>query len=551
MTRAGRDSEYPDPPRGLEVKIDQQTIGDLELFRSRNGTGGIFHLFDRTKTPGGSGALRFRFSQPMTDAVSIRRVQEGVRFLLAERVWFPLNPRDVQGVRLYLDSSWDVGSRAEGWQFFFDSLFVSIRYRDLFRFALRGVSQTRHLLTELSTFFKLIQAKAPPTELGGIVDEALTLISDLGLEGNGHLRQPWDVFRADRLFRILRKSDLRRILDLLSELDALISMAEVVEEHGLVFPEVVDSPEFLLEGEGVFHPILRNPVSNPVMVGGAKPVVFLTGPNMAGKTTYLKAVALSAFLAHLGMGVPAQRLRISVLDAIYSSLSPEENLRKGLSYFLAEVRRVREIAEGTAGGKKNLVLIDEVFRGTNVKDALDASRLVIRGFSRGLAGGFLFCSHLVELAEDLRGESRVGFACFEGQIQNRHASYDYVLREGVSRQRFGLRLLKEAGVPDLFHPDTAPPPFHDCPSCSETLPQHTEVRFCPFCGSNVQRVLCDSCGEKLRVIWRYCVACGTEVQPGHQSDVNGPRSLNREEEIDDPEVELPPVHDDPLTHLTH
>ena len=282
------------------------------------------------------------------------------------------------------------------------------------------------------------------------MDDLVAVIEGLRPEQIRRTRQPWSVFRADRFLRVFRRDDLRRFFDLLSELDAWIAMAEVVEEEGLVFPEVVESSEFILEGEGVFHPFLENPVRNPVKVGDGKTVVFLTGPNMAGKTTYLKAVALSAFLAHLGMGVPAQRLRLSPLTGIYSSLSPEENLQEGLSYFMAEVRRVREIAEAVASRQKNLVVIDEVFLGTNVKDAFDASLMVIRGFSKSRTSGFLFSSHLVELAENLGEDPSVGFAFFEGTIRSHRAFYEFLLKNGVSRQRFGLQLLDEEGVPKLL-----------------------------------------------------------------------------------------------------
>jgi DNA mismatch repair ATPase MutS len=171
---------------------------------------------------------------------------------------------------------------------------------------------------------------------------------------------------------------------------------------------------------------------------------------MAGKTTYLKAVSISVFLAHVGMGVPAKRLRLTPLDALFSTLAPEENIREGLSYFMAEVRRVREVAEAVAGGMRALVVFDEVFRGTNVKDAFDASQLVIRGFAKHPQCRSLFSSHLVELAEPLAQEPGIRFTCFEGRLRDGRAVYDFLLKEGVSDQRFGLHLLEQEGVPQLL-----------------------------------------------------------------------------------------------------
>jgi DNA mismatch repair ATPase MutS len=171
---------------------------------------------------------------------------------------------------------------------------------------------------------------------------------------------------------------------------------------------------------------------------------------MAGKTTYLKAVAVAAYLAHVGMGVPARGFRLTPLDAVFSSIAPEESLREGLSYFMAEVRRVREVASSVAHGRRVLVVFDEVFRGTNVKDALDASLMVIRGFSRIPHCRSLFSSHLVELGEDLAHEPGIRFSCFAGELREGRAVYSYRLRDGVSDQRFGLHLLEQEGVHRLL-----------------------------------------------------------------------------------------------------
>ena len=430
--------------------IDQKTVRDLELFQTRDGKPGVFQALDLTKTPGGSRALRFRFENPMSDPAFIRQVQEGVRFLITEEIGFGLDPDLVREVEAYLGSSWDVASRARGLRFFFESIVVSLGYRDLFQHARQGVAATQRLISQLLPFLNRIVQKDPPSEVRRPVENLLALIDRLRLQKLRITRRPWTISSADRYLRVERKADFQRFFGLLSDLDALTAMAAAMEERGLVFPEVVEGREFILEGEGVFHPFLRRPVGNPVRVVGGKTVVFLTGPNMAGKTTYLKAVAVSVFLAHLGMGVPARRLRFSPLDAVYSSLSPEENLSEGLSYFMAEVRRVREVAEALAGGKRALVVFDEVFRGTNVKDALDASRMVIRGFAKSGTSGFIFSSHLVELAEDLKTEPVVLFAFFDGQIREHRAWYDFRLKEGVSQQRFGLQLLEQEGVLEIL-----------------------------------------------------------------------------------------------------
>jgi len=141
---------------------------------------------------------------------------------------------------------------------------------------------------------------------------------------------------------------------------------------------------------------------------------------------------------------------LAPLQGLFTSLTPEDNLRSGLSYFMAEVSRIREIVEGIIRWERSLVLVDEVFKGTNVKDALEASRLVIHGFSRNRTSGFIVSSHLVELAEELKDRESIQFSYFDGAIKEGQADYRYTVRPGVSDQRFGLHLLEQEGVPQLL-----------------------------------------------------------------------------------------------------
>lgn len=432
------------------MEVDQKTRRDLELLQTRDGRPGVFQTLDLTKTSGGSRALRFRFDNPISDVDLIHQVQDGVRFLVSEGIEFSVDPNLVAEVEHYLRSSWAVSRQKSGLRLFFESSAISFRYRDLLLEARAGIRATQLLLSQLIPFLKGLEERNPPSEVRRPVVNLLALIDRIRLDQLSLTRRPWTTLKADRFLRAERKSDFQRFFELLYDLDSLIAMASAVREFGLSLPEVVESPSFLLEGEGVFHPFLQDPVGNPVRIAGGTELVFLTGPNMSGKTTYLKAVGISAFLAHLGMGVPAKHFRISPLHRLFSSLSPEENLWEGLSYFMSEVRRVREAADYVARGDRTLVIFDEVFRGTNVRDAREASRMVISGFAKCRTSGFVFSSHLVELAEDFGTRSGVQFQHFDGEIKEGQTRYEFQLKEGVSEQRFGLQLLEQEGIPEIL-----------------------------------------------------------------------------------------------------
>lgn len=429
---------------------DGKTLRDLEIFRSRDEGPSVFELLDRTTTDGGKLALRRRFEDSLDGAESIRDVQLAVCFLLNQDVEYSIDRTLVERVSRYLRSSWEAGSRMRGALFFVDSLWVALRYRDFVRFARSGALATRTLVGQADDMARKIHDAGPPSEIARLVRQLMELTERLRQQLKTVRRTPWALLRRDGELRLHHRADLQAFLNAIFELDALWAMASATREYGLTIPEVVDEREFVLQGDGIFHLFLVDPASNPVSITNDESLVFLTGPNMSGKTTYLKSVGVAVFLAHLGMGVPATSLRFAPLDALLTSLSPEENLRAGISFFMAEVERVHEVAKVLAQRQRSLVLFDEIFKGTNLQDAVEASRLVIKGFSRSRSSGFIVSSHLVELAGDLQDQPSIQFQHFDGHVREGKAEYEFRLKPGVSEQRLGFHLLHQKGVPELL-----------------------------------------------------------------------------------------------------
>jgi DNA mismatch repair ATPase MutS len=171
---------------------------------------------------------------------------------------------------------------------------------------------------------------------------------------------------------------------------------------------------------------------------------------MAGKTTYLKACGTAIYLAHLGMGVPARRLRFSPCDSLFSAITLADNVREGVSFFRAEALRVRRVAQALADGRRVFALLDEPFKGTNVKDAVDASHVVFERFAEAEDSVFLVSSHLTEVGEALEPLPTVACARFEADEAHGPLRYDFVLRPGISTQRLGVRVLRDEGVFELL-----------------------------------------------------------------------------------------------------
>jgi DNA mismatch repair protein MutS len=197
------------------------------------------------------------------------------------------------------------------------------------------------------------------------------------------------------------------------------------------------------------NPLVKNAIGNPVNMSSSENVMFLTGPNMAGKTTYLKAAGIALLLSHTGMRVPANRAKISIFDCLLTSIHVSDNLPSGISFYMAEVNRVKEAAIQLASGKRSLMLFDEIFKGTNLADALDATQSVLLECTEIKSSAFLFSSHLVELIDRIMMEG-ISFKYFSGDISGNDIKFSYSIKNGYSSQRLGLKLLKNAKVVQLL-----------------------------------------------------------------------------------------------------
>jgi DNA mismatch repair protein MutS len=451
--RGGRSREWsPDlarscasPSQGRLMEIDATTLSDLEVFLSADGSDGLFALIDRTATESGRKALHRRLQHPISDAHELRHTQEAVRFFIHHPRLLRVERDSLAVVQAYLGSNIELnaavplGSEVE-------YLWMAVRYRDVLKEIGQGVRGTVALFSELSGLGRVLDEHAPPSLIARLAAD-LQAAAAAVLRARATVRNP---LRLDRLYRGTLRDEIRRALDAVAELDALNAMASSTAALGWTMPDVVESDTFLLDAADVVHPFVKDPVPNPVHLSGGGPMVFLTGPNMAGKTTYLRSIALVVFLAHVGMGVPATRARFTPVEVLFTSLNPSDNLKAGVSYFLAEVLRVKAAASFLADGRRTFVLFDEVFKGTNVKDALEASAEVITGFAKARTSGFVFSSHLVELVDVLGSTPSIRFCCFDGEIVSGALRYSYELKEGVSDKRLGLLLLREARIPELI-----------------------------------------------------------------------------------------------------
>ncbi|MBX5439453.1 MAG: DNA mismatch repair protein MutS, partial [Thermoflavifilum sp.] len=154
--------------------------------------------------------------------------------------------------------------------------------------------------------------------------------------------------------------------------------------------------------------------------------------------------------AHIGMGVPANEMQLSLFDGMLTNIHVDDDIIHGKSYFYNEVHRIKNTIEKIQYRKHWLVLIDELFKGTNVDDARNCSVAVIRGLSSVRDSLFILSTHLYEIAEQLKSQPNIQFRYFEVQMQEGQFHFNYHLREGISNDRLGYLILKQEKVLDLL-----------------------------------------------------------------------------------------------------
>ena len=245
---------------------------------------------------------------------------------------------------------------------------------------------------------------------------------------------------------------IRGWLKAVGELEALTALAGYAyEQPGDVFPEFArqdaSGPVAVFEAEGMTHPLLpaAKAVRNDLKLGDGLQLLILSGPNMAGKSTFIRSVGVNAVLAQCGAPVCATRLRLSPLT-VAASICILDSLSGGVSRFYAEIHRVKLISDLTAGPVPVLFLLDELLSGTNSHDRLAGSEFIVRSMVERNAIGIV-STHDLALTRipDTMG-ARAANCHFEDRFDQGELIFDYKLKPGVVKTSNALELMRAIGL---------------------------------------------------------------------------------------------------------
>jgi len=435
------------------METDKTTLLDLSVFQHEEEFS-IFHKLNLTRTIGGREKLRSILNRSLSDLVSIRDVQKTLQLILEKKEQWPLyiSNGSVLMIHKFYESNIDqIPPRPTTSSAYFYKIFHAPDY-SLVKYS---TGHAFDFIKGIQHIIAIFLTDNTPGNLKRILEKARVLIEkhQLNIIATRDKMSNLSMVEMLGLAHYIRyhfKQNLLEIIEIYYQLDAWYGMAMAMKELDLVFPIFTSSNEPLLKAKGLYHILLPEPVAYDIELKQNNNFMFLTGANMAGKSTFIKAVGGAVFLAHIGMGVPARSMELSLFDGLLSNITVVDNVVKGESYFFNEVQRIKNTILRINDGRKWLILIDELFKGTNVQDAMKCSTVVIEGLIKIKSSLFILSTHLYEIGEVLKNYPNIDFKYFETIVEGDQLSFNYNIKNGISNDRLGYLILKREKVIDLL-----------------------------------------------------------------------------------------------------
>ncbi len=271
----------------------------------------------------------------------------------------------------------------------------------------------------------------------------------LGFILNGLLFWDWNHMLFIDKWKSKHSQDYNKWQESLHYFDALNSLATLAYNNvDFTFPQISDD-EYILDAKNTGHPLIpeKDRVCNDFSIGESPRYAIITGANMAGKSTFLRTVAINLILAGCGAPVCAEKFTFTPLP-LYSSMRAEDSLLKHESYFFAELKRLQNITKELDKDKKLFIILDEILRGTNSEDKRKGSIGFIKKITSKKAYG-LVATHDLELARLTETQSDIFKAlCFEVKIEDNKLDFNYKLQPGITQNMNASFLMKQMGIID-------------------------------------------------------------------------------------------------------
>ena len=244
---------------------------------------------------------------------------------------------------------------------------------------------------------------------------------------------------------------LQNISKVISEIDVLQSFATVTEENNYVRPTITEQEIEIIDGR---HPVVekvlegKEYVENDIIMDKNTNILLITGPNMAGKSTYMRQMAIIAIMAQIGCFVPAKSAKIPIFDAIYTRIGASDDLVSGESTFMVEMLEANNAISNATN--KSLILFDELGRGTATFDGMALAQAIIEYIHDNIKAKTLFSTHyheLTDLENTLKTLTNVHVSAHE---ENGNITFLHKIKNGSIDKSYGIHVAKLANLPSVL-----------------------------------------------------------------------------------------------------
>lgn len=438
---------------------DKQTLDDLNII-GKPGNSSVYNLFNTTYTRGGADLLEKMFLYPLSDVASINNRSQTIQYFSAIGLSFPFNTASLDSAEMYL------GMTDERTKLSHSDNKLSSRFSQLisadgdYKMIYNGIVAVTELLHQLNDFITTISPGAIHTPYHANLKEMTALIADGEIAGLLKEKQTGKlsytaVVDHDHLLRFRYRDQIGQLLSYIYDLDVFISIAQVALKYNFVFPIALALEQHTVTVENLYHPLVKNAIPNTIRIDPESNIVFLTGANMAGKSTFMKSVGIALYLAHMGFPVAATKMEFAVRDGMYTTINLPDDLSSGNSHFYAEVLRIKKIAKELSVAKNLFIIFDELFRGTNVKDAYEGTIAITEAFAKKRNCMFVVSTHIIEAGEVLKERcDNINFVYLPTLMDKNKPVYTYKLEQGITADRHGMIIINNERILEIIRSRT-------------------------------------------------------------------------------------------------
>lgn len=434
---------------------DKQTLDDLNVL-GKYKTNSIYSLFNKVQTVGGERLLDSMFRYPLSDADEINKRSEIFQYFENKNVEFPFTRENYNVVENYLNAEGGSNVVVSFARTFRRKFLNYIGLDQEYKMVKEGLFSSIEFLNVLQDFLNKFQEQDAENPFYDQIEKLKNIFAGKWLtwlrKERGVTKLPlFKMAQYDYLLKHALQDEMKSIFDVIYNLDVCIAVSHLSRSRNFTYALALPAEKNVILVEGLYHPGVDKAVANNISVDQDSNVIFLTGANMAGKSTFMKSFGTCIYLAHMGFPVAATKMVFSVKDGIFSSINVSDDLGMGYSHFYAEVLRVKTVAIEVAKGRNLVILFDELFKGTNVKDAYDATLAVSEAFAENRNCSFIISTHIIEVGETL-GErcDNLQFVYFPTIMKNKVPQYTYTLQEGITTDRHGMMIIENEGILDII-----------------------------------------------------------------------------------------------------